>query len=113
MITEQFNAHLLVAAEPRLAISQNGALQVLEAVNDLDNSLLAPAAAGAVANRVAGYFGVMSGSVIQLPAPLHRPDRPGRTIKKLRGVIPVSVSSRGPQPLVVPLDHDLGKPCRQ
>ena len=37
-----------------------------------------------------------NGSVLQLQAPLHRPAAPGKTIKKLRGVIPLSISSRGP-----------------
>jgi hypothetical protein len=105
----QFTAQLLIAAEPRLCISQNGALQVIEAVDDRGNSLIAQAGGGPVANRFAGYFGVMNGSVIQLQAQLHRPDAPGQTIKKLRGVIPVSVSSRGAQPLIVPLDQGLGK----
>jgi hypothetical protein len=104
----QFTAQLLVAAEPRLCISQSGALQVTEAVDDRDNSLVAQAD-GPVANRFAGYFGVMSGPVIQLQVPLQRPEAPGQTIKKLKGVIPMSISSRGPHPLIVPLDQGVGK----
>ena len=93
---EQFTAQLLVAAEPRLCVSQNGALQLIEAVDSRDNSLIAQAGGGPVVNRFAGYFGVMNGSVIQLQAQLHRPEAPGETIKKLRGVIPISVSSAVP-----------------
>ena len=37
--SEQFSAQLIVAAEPRLFISQNGALQVTEAVDNRGNSL--------------------------------------------------------------------------
>jgi hypothetical protein len=100
--SEQFTAQLLVAAEPRLFISQNGALQVTEAVDNRGNSLTVPEG-GRVANRFTGYFGLMNGSVLQLQAQLHRPAVPGEIIKKLRGAIPLSISSRGPDPLVVPL----------
>jgi hypothetical protein len=100
----QFTAQLLVAAEPRLFISQSGALQITEAIDDRGNSLSAQAGNRPVVNRFAGYLGVMNGSVLQLQAQLHRPATPGETIKKLRGVIPLSISSRSPDPLVVPLD---------
>jgi hypothetical protein len=96
-------------AEPRLFISQNGPLQVVEAVDNRGNSLIAPAAGGPVVHRFSGYFGVMSGSEVQLHTPLHRPSAPGETIKKFRGVIPLSVSSRGPDPLIVTLDQGMGK----
>ena len=99
----QFTAQLLVAAEPRLFISQNGALQVTEAVDSRGNSLTAPEG-GRVVNRFAGYFGLTNASVLQLQAQLHRPAAPGETIKKLRGVIPLLISSRGPDPLIVPIN---------
>jgi hypothetical protein len=99
----------MVAAEPRLCISQSGALQVTEAVDDLGNTLTAQAGGGPVVNRFAGYFGVMNGSVLQLQAQLHRPAAPGQTIKKLRGSVPLSISSRRPDPLVVPLNEAVGK----
>jgi hypothetical protein len=105
----QFSAQLLVAAEPRLFISQNGPLQVVEAVDNRGNSLIASASGRPVVNRFSGHFGLMSGSAVPLHAPLHRPVAPGETIKKFRGVIPLSISSRGPDPLVVPLDHGMGK----
>lgn len=101
----QFTAQIVVAAEPRLFISQNGALQVTEAVDSRGNSLTAPEAGGRVVGRFAGYFGMTNASAIQIQAPLHRPASPGETIKKLRGVIPLSIASRGPEPLVVPLDR--------
>ena len=41
--------------------------------------------------------------------PLQRPTDPGDTIKTLRGTIPVSVSSRRPGPLIVPLENSVGK----
>ena len=109
MTNEQFMAHLLVAAEPRLSLSQVGVLQVLEAVDNLNNPLIASGNNGPFFHRFSGYLGVMSGSVIQLQAQLHRPATAGETIKRLRGVVPLSVSSRRPDPLVVPLDQGTGK----
>jgi hypothetical protein len=110
VINTQFLAKLLVAAEPRLSLSQNGGLQILEAVDDRGNSLAPSSSAGGTgSHRFAGYFGVTSGSVLQLQAPLQRPETVGKTIKKLRGVIPLTVSSRRPDPLVVPLNQGTGR----
>jgi hypothetical protein len=107
VITELFTANFLVAAEPRLCISQTGALQLTEAVDDRGNSLIAEPGGGPL--RPTGYFPISGGPVMQLQAQLHHPEQPGRIIRKLRGVIPVAVSSRGPEPLVVPLDQGVGK----
>jgi hypothetical protein len=105
----QFTAQLVVAAEPRLILTyQHGSLQLTEAVDERGNSLIPPGKSGPV-RRSAAYFGIMSGPVVQIPAPLHRPAVPGETIKKLRGIIPLSVSSRRPDPLIVPLANSAGK----
>lgn len=106
---DQFTAHLIVAAEPRLSLSQSGVLHLVEAEDDLGNSLVPTGDGGPVYNRFAGYFGVVNGSVMQVQAPLRRPDMPGTQIKKLRGVIPMTVSSRRPDPLIVPLNQGNGK----
>ncbi len=105
----QFSAHLMVAAEPRLSLSQVGTLQVLEAVDNRDNSLILSGNAAPTIHRMPGYFGMMNGSVLQLQAQLQRPAMAGETIKKLRGIIPLTVSSRRPDPLIVPLDQGTGK----
>jgi hypothetical protein len=105
----QFSARLLVAAEPRLSLYQNGPLQVIEAVDNRGNSLTPIASDGPAYNRSAGYFGMANGPVMQLQAPLHRPDSAGESIKKLRGAIPVTISSRKPAPLVVSLIDGFGK----
>lgn len=101
----QFTAQFLVSAEPRLFIHQNGPLQVTEAVDSRGNSLTAPGAGGRVVTRFGGYFGMTNASALQVQAPLQRPAVPGEMIKKLRGVIPLAISSRGPDPLVVTLDR--------
>jgi hypothetical protein len=105
----QFSAQLILAAEPRLSLSQNGPVQVLEAEDDRGNALSTTAAAGRVFDRSSGYFGVTHGSVLQFQVPLHRPVDVGESIKRLRGIIPLWVSSRRPDPLVVPLNQGTGK----
>jgi hypothetical protein len=105
----QFSARLQVAAEPRLSLYQNGPLQIIEAVDNRGNSLVPSAGDGPAYNRVAGYFGMATGPVMPLQAQLHRPESPGETIKKLRGTIPVMISSRKPDPLVVSLIDGIGK----
>jgi hypothetical protein len=107
--TVQFAAQLVVAAEPRLTLTyQNDSLQLLEAIDDRGNSLV-PLAKSRPINRMAGYFGVMNGPVVNLPVPLQRPAAVGAMIKKLRGSIPLAVSSRRPDPLIVPLASSAGK----
>src|SRR5205823_1513417 len=91
------------------SLSQNGPLQVLEAVDNRGNSLATPSSGRPIYNRFAGYFGVTNGSVLQLQVQLQRPAVVGESIKKLRGVIPLAVSSRRPDPLVVPLTQGTGK----
>ncbi len=109
VINEQFSASMVLAAEPRLNVSQNGSLQVTEAVDDLGQSLIPPTEEPTTGNRLEGYFGSTSGSVLRLQVPLQRPATPGRIIKKLRGTIPLNVCSRRADPLHVPLDRSTGK----
>jgi hypothetical protein len=107
--SEQFTANLSIAAEPRLCVSQNGALRMIEADDDRGNSLINDAGGPPIVHRFAGYFGATSGSVVQLQVQLRRPAMPGKTIKKFRGSIPLSISSRRPDPLIVRLDQAVGK----
>jgi len=105
----QFSAQLLLAAEPRLSFSQVQTVQLIEAVDDLGNSLLPDGENETVHRRYPGYFGEATGPVVQLQAQLRRPEAAGGRIKKLRGVIPLTVSSRRADPLVVPLTNSVGK----
>ena len=41
--------------------------------------------------------------MIHLHVPLSRPENPGRSIKTLRGEVPLRVTARRPDPLIVPL----------
>lgn len=107
--SSQFTAQLVVAAEPRLSLAQNGPVQSIEAVDDLGNSLAPPKADENGRERYAGFFGVSAGAAIQLQVGLNRPALAGKVIKTLRGSIPLAVSSRRPDPVVVRLDAAVGK----
>jgi hypothetical protein len=106
--TVQFSAQLLVIAEPRLSLAPRGELKLLEAVDDRGNSLMVPELRRQ-SLRYANYFGRPQATVIETNAQLKRPDIPGETIKKLRGTIPITVSARRPNPLIVPLEKSAGK----
>jgi hypothetical protein len=106
--TVQFTAQLLVAAEPRLSLAPRGELRLREALDDHGNSLIYPGRHPQSLNYP-GYFGAPHGAVMETYVQLQRPADPGETIKTLRGIIPVTVSSRRPGPLVVPLQKSTGK----
>ena len=82
--------------------------RLLEAVDDRGNSLVPPELRRQ-SLRYANYFGRSPVPVIESHAQLKRPAVPGETIKKLRGTIPITVSARRPNPLIVPLEKSAGK----
>jgi hypothetical protein len=108
-VIEQFYAQVQVSAEPRLSLSQNGPLRILEAVDDRGQSLAPESGDGPVTQRFSGYYGLTSGSALQLQAQLRHPEQPGQSIRKLRGILPIMVATRKPEPLVVPLQGGAGK----
>ena len=111
-VNEQFYAQIQVAAEPRLSLSQNGPLKVLEVVDDRGQSLQPELDQGPVTQRVSGFFGLATGSTLQLHVPLKAPDLPGQSIRTLRGLLPIMVATRKPDPLVIPLQGAAGKSFR-
>jgi hypothetical protein len=106
----EFSAGLVLAAEPRLFLTQRALLQLTEASDDRGNSLIpANTATGRTPSPSELGFALAGVRVMHLEVPLHRPAEAGATIKKLRGLIPLVVSSRRPDPLVVPLAGGAGK----
>lgn len=104
--SENFSMSLLVMAEPRMSIAIDGAVKVIEALDDLGNSLALPDAAGPIQHN-SGYNGMahVNGSTnLVLPVPLKMPEKPGRSIERFKATIPVVVMARKDDPLVVPLD---------
>jgi hypothetical protein len=108
-MNEQFSAQLQITAEPRLSVSPNGPLKLIQAVDDRGQSLVFPDNGALNTQQNSGYLGISSWSALQLTAALKRPELPGKSITKLRGVVPVMVSTRKPGPLVIPLAGAAGK----
>jgi len=111
--TVQCTVQLKVAAEPRLAVTQTGPLRILEAKDDRGSSLCIETPGDFMPSDVrmssSASVGGTCGSVVHVRAPLNRPENPGQTIKVLRGEVPLKVSARQPEPLVVPLLSASGK----
>jgi hypothetical protein len=111
-VTENFYAQLQVLGEPRLSVSQSGPLKIVEAIDDKGQPLQSATPRAGFAQRSAGYFGINAGSAVQLQATLTRPEQPGKTIRKLRGSVPITVATRKPNPLAIKLEGASGKTFR-
>ena len=108
--TEVFYARMQLSAEPHLSLRQNGPTKLDAAVDDLGQVLAPPALPEGVAfQHVASYMGMPAQGPVQFQIYLKRPEAPGRSIRLLRGSVPVSVSMRKPNPLTIPLDGSEGK----
>ena len=103
------SARLQIEAESRMYVVPDGQIGWLEAVDDLGQSLVPP---GSDRPRrdppEAGFGSLMVGSPERSSrftknAPLYLPTKPGRVLKRLRGVQPVLAAVAEPRPLVVPL----------
>lgn len=95
--------------EPRMWFSQEGPARAIEAVDDLGQSLVRREAARIKADQsvLHNRGGVTEG---HLELDLAMPERPGRTIARLRGSIPVSLEIRRPVPaLEIPVPAPVGK----
>jgi hypothetical protein len=108
--TEQFYLDLQVTAEPRMLVSQNGPLKLVEAIDEKNQSLLPPGGDQATV-RMSGYYGTYNSgsSSVQLQVQLAHPPLAGERIKRLRGTLPVIVSTRKDDPLLIPLADAKGK----
>jgi hypothetical protein len=109
-INEVFFAQLSVVGEPRLNLTQRGPIKDLEAFDDQGQSLVAPATRPGAFQRGVGEIGFpgAGGFVTQFQTWLVHPRVPGATIRTLKGVLPVAVSSRKPGPLLAPLEGASG-----
>lgn len=108
-ISDQFQFSIQIAAEPRLLVSQNGILQIVQAIDEKGRSL-APAEVPNLGLRNNGYFGAtapMTG--LQIQASLTPPPLGTQTLRLLRGSVPVSVATPKPDPLVIKLADATGK----
>ena len=98
----------MVLAEPRLSITQNGAIKLGTAVDDHGRSLL-PRLERGTFQHTAGYFGMNPAPMVRLRLNLASPEKAGSQIRLIRGVIPVVVATRKPDPLEILLSDSVGK----
>jgi hypothetical protein len=108
-ITDQFMLHLQVEGEPRLSLANMKKMKLLEAVDDEGNSLVPPAQNSAPDYTVTSFPQMSVTPTLDVQTPLAHPPRLGGTIKRLKGQIPVAISTRKASPLVVPLAGAAGK----
>jgi hypothetical protein len=113
-VNEQFYLQMQILGEPRLTLALEGPPRIVEAVDDKGQSLLVDES-GQTGHRYAGYAGYAlpaNSPMIQTQISLKYPAAPGKTIRRLRGAANVAVSSRRPEPQVVPLAEAVGKSLR-
>ena len=93
----RFYVDLGMAIEPRVWFTQEGPVRVIEAVDNLGQSLLRR-----VAGQVEADYSMLhnGGGVSQgrTQLDLAMPERPGRSIARLRAAIPVAIQMRRPLP---------------
>jgi hypothetical protein len=108
---EQFYAGLQVLSEPRMTVALNGQPRLIVAEDDRGNSLLAGEAVNNGFLRISGYnqYQAAGTTAVQMTLGMKFPERAGRTIKTLRGVIPVTITARKGDPLMIPLAEAKGK----
>ncbi len=110
-IAVQFSVDLQIVAEPRMIVTQNGAIKLIEAVDDRGQSLVPAGASAGAVQRPAGYFGAYGTGMTMFTAQaqLQTPPQTGAKIDRLRGLIPVLVAARKEDPLTVTLAEAKGK----
>lgn len=125
-LIEQFSVQVQVLGEPRLMLAQTGPAKLLEAVDDLGQTLKPadgpePELGFGVPPRAALFREEIGddnepnfapGEQVQFQIELSRPSRPGKRIRRLRGVVPLAVAARRPDPLTIRLADATGREAR-
>ncbi len=109
--TVRFRVELQIVPDRRMEITFNGPPQLQEAVDELGNSLRPTSRSEE--NGYAPMRGMIGKSGRRSDGPasvfLHRPQNPGRLIKRLRGTLDISIRVRWPEPVVIPVTNSVGK----
>jgi hypothetical protein len=107
-----FFGGLSIMVEPRMWFTQEAPARLIEASDDLGQSLVPEAPGGATRLYDGAHFAFHSGSGVtesRSEFRLRIAERPGR-VARLRGVVPVMLHLRRPDPaLVIPLADAAGK----
>jgi len=99
----RFTARLQVRVEPRLTLAWVGAPQQFEAIDDRGQWL--PRESFPITPRPPSPFNNGVGTRPGLlEIAMRYPERPGKTIERLRATIPVVIAGRRAEPLVAPLE---------
>jgi hypothetical protein len=114
-VADRFDARLQVLAEPDLTIGRVGEVEGLEAEDDRGLSLVP---AGPVPEPPADGFRpaniVYNTRTASASIALRHPDRAGARLRRLRGVLPVTVVGSRSDPVAASLDPEAwGKPAHQ
>jgi hypothetical protein len=105
---EQFTLRMELTAEPRMSLATTGEPRLLEAIDDRGRSLVLPRDAPRDATKeFQARFNTAWARVA-----LQDPGRRSRSIRRLRGVVPVAVVARKADPLDVPLAEAEGRTFR-
>jgi hypothetical protein len=109
-VREEFTALIQLFAEPGRIIDRNGPPRLLEAVDDRGQDLRTdsgwePASRSSYGRR----FDQGQLVILSYPIPLKLPDDPGRKVRRLRGVLPITVRARTDDRLIVPLEDAEGR----
>ena len=101
-------------AEPGRFLNANG-LPRLETVDEQGRAISPQPSGGGEQAQRGGNSWLIPGriSLLHWHVPLGLPDESVRSPLKLRGVLPVVITSRRPDPLVIPLDGAAGKTFRE
>ncbi len=105
----QFQVQLQIVPEPRMTLRPAANIQLVEAVDELGHSLLPTEGDDERALGLTGMTAFAMGATANLTIRLHRPEAPGKLIKKLSGTVEVAVAAPRSNPLVIPLEGAAGK----
>ncbi len=110
------NIRMVAIAEPALAVRMTGPPSFVEAVDDRGRSLLPPEPPKPQPNdpgQALHQQPTLNGSTgFDFSATLRLPDQEGRSIRRLRGSVPVVVVGYASDPIALPLEGGAGKSAR-
>ena len=107
---------MVVIPEPGLVVRQVGRPAFVEAVDDRNRSLLPPEVKDAAHNDMSNANdqppNLYGSSGFDFSASLRLTDQAGRSIRRLRGTIPVVIVAYASNPIAIPLEGAVGKSAR-
>jgi hypothetical protein len=107
---------MVVIPEPGLVVRQVGRPTFVEAIDDQNRSLLPPEIKDAAQNDLTNANDqpptLFGSSGFDFSASLRLPDQAGRSIRRLRGSVPVVIVAYASDPIAIPLEGAVGKSVR-